>query len=570
MTLRLWPPASQRRALAEVARGDRPADLIVRGGALVDVFTDEVLEGWGVAVLGDRVAKVASDDELPAGPRTRLIQLEGRLVAPGLVESHTHLVRASLAEQMAGQVRCGVTTTVVETLEPAYVGGVPAVEALLAEAATAPGRVFLTLGGLAVPDHSLDARLPPAEAWAPLLDHPLVAGVGEVYWAETLRGHPRTEGLIEAALRRDLTVEGHGAGARPPSLAALQALGATADHEAIDAADLRARLRLGLWAEARHGATRQDLDQIAPLWQEGGVDLRRLTLVNDGVEPEDLLAGRSLNVVVERACELGLALPAALRMASHGPAERFGIGRWLGGLAPGAFADLIVLPRHGPVRPDLVLVGGRPPDPPAPFERPRLASGVGAATLQPALVTPLPAGRHRAMRQAGPTVTRESETEGQDALWVIALDRDDASRGFRGLLLDFGMARGAVAWSSGWEAAGPLLAGNDEADLRPALERLRALDGGAVVVAGGRVLAEWRAPITGLLSPAPLATVVDEVRGVNRALRDLGAATPNPLLTLETLTTTAIPFLRITPDGYYRARDGSRAPLRDNVPTTRS
>jgi adenine deaminase len=93
------------------------------------------------------------------------------------------------------------------------------------------------------------------------------------------------------------------------------------------------------------------------------------------------------------------------------------------------------------------------------------------------------------------------------------------------------------------------------------LERLRALDGGAVVIGDGRVLAEWRAPITGLLSPAPLATVAEEVRGVNRALRELGAVTDNPLLTLETLTTTAIPFLRITPAGYYRARDGSRAPL---------
>lgn len=567
MTLRLHPPAAQRRALAGVARGERHADLVLRGGALVDVFTDELLEGWGVAVLGDRVAKVAPDHELPVGPGTRVIELQGRVVAPGLVESHTHLLRVSPAEQIAGQVRCGVTTTVVETLEPAYVGGVPAVEALLAEAASAPGRLFFTLGGLAVPDPVMDARLPPAEDWAPLLDNPLVAGVGEVYWAETLRGHPRTEGLVEAALQRGLTAEGHGAGARPPALAALQALGAVADHEGIGDADLRARLRLGLWTEARHGATRQDLDEIAPLWQAGGLDLRRLTLVTDGVEPEDLLAGRSLNAVVERACELGLPLPTALRMASQGPAERFGVGPWLGGLAPGAFADVIVLPRDGGVQPELVLVGGRPVGPPAPFEWPPLASGVGDATLQGPLVAPLPAGLHRAMRLVGPTVTRESETLGEDAVWVIALDRADASRGFRGLLVDFGLARGAVAWSSGWEAAGPVLAGNDESDLRQALERLRALDGGAVVVAGGQVLAEWRAPIAGLLSQAPLATVAEEVRGVNRALRELGATSPNPVLTLETLTTTAIPFLRITPEGYYRARDGSRARLWDTVRT---
>jgi adenine deaminase len=174
------------------------------------------------------------------------------------------------------------------------------------------------------------------------------------------------------------------------------------------------------------------------------------------------------------------------------------------------------------------------------------------------------------MLLTGPTVTRETDTERSDALWVIALDRADPARGFRGLLLDFGLARGAVAWSSGWEAAGPVVAGNEPADLRRALDRLVALDGGAVVVAGGKVLAEWKAPVTGLFSPAPLAVVAEEVRGVNRALRELGAATPNPLLTLETLTTTAIPFLRITPEGYYRARDGSRPSLWDTAPASRS
>jgi adenine deaminase len=570
VTLRLGPSPAERRALAEVARGNRPADLVVRGGALVDVFTDEVLEGWGVAVCGDRVATVAPDGDLPAGPETQVIELAGRLVAPGLVEGHTHLIRCSLAELIAGQVACGVTTTFLESLEPAYVGGVPAVEALLAEAAEVTGRAFLTLGGLAVPDRVFDGRIPPAEVWAPLLDHPLVAGVGETYWAEFLRGHARTEGLVEAAFERGLTTEGHGAGARASSLAALAALGAVADHEGIDAADLRARLRLGFWAEARHGATRQDLEQIAPLWQEGGLGLRRLTLVTDSVEPGDLLAGRSLNAVVERARDLGLPLPAALRMASLAPAERFGAGRWLGGLAPGAFADLIVLPREGPVRPDLVLVGGRPPGPPTRFIRPSTASGVGAATLREAHLTPLGPGPHRAMCLTGPTVTRELETGGSGVLWVIALDRTDPGRGFRGLLLDFGLARGAVAWSTGWEAAGPLVAGTDAGDLRLAMERLRALQGGAVVVAGGQVLAEWRAPINGLLSPAPLAVVVDQVRAVNRALRDLGAVTPNPLLTLETLTTTAIPFIRITPEGYYRARDGSRVPLQDTAPTPSS
>lgn len=562
MTLRLAPDAATRRHLADVARGVAVPDLVLRGGALVDVYTDEVLEGWGVAVAGDRIASLGPAVDTLIGEETRVIELDGRIVAPGLVEGHTHLVRASISELVCGQLAAGVTTTIAESMELALAGGVEAVQDLLREAAGVPGRAFLTLGGILVPDDEVDARVAPAPQWERLLDDHLVAGVGEMYWAEVLRGHGRTEQLVQGALERGLTVEGHGAGARHPALAALAALGATADHEGIDGEDLRTRLRLGLWAEARHGSTRQDLDRIAPLWQDGHLDLSRLTLTCDGVEPDQLLRQESLNAVVERAVELGLPFARAVRLASRGPAERFGIARWLGGITPGAFADLVILPRDDRFRPDRVLVGGREPVPAA------VAGSGGPSRARPLqmpreeLLQRPPAGRWRAMQLSGPTVTREVESDGTDALLVVALDRGERCRGACGLLLGFGMDRGAVAWTTGWEAPGPVACGSAPEELRHALSALRDLGaGGVAVVAGGRVFAAWRADVAGIVSSAPLPTIVRDVEAVQAALRSLGAITPNPMLTLETLTTTAIPFLRLTASGYYRARDGSRPGL---------
>src|SRR5207237_5472396 len=99
---------------------------------------------------------------------------------------------------------------------------------------------------------------------------------------------------------RGLTVEGDGAGAKEPILNPFAAYGIAADHEGIDAADTLNRARLGFYAEVRHGATRQDLPAIARLWQDGEVhDFGRLALVSDGVEPDELGAGRSLNRAVE-------------------------------------------------------------------------------------------------------------------------------------------------------------------------------------------------------------------------------------------------------------------------------
>jgi adenine deaminase len=454
-----------------------------------------------------------------------------------------------------------VTTTIVESLELAVVVGLDGVRALLTAAQGTAGRLLFTASGLVVCDRERDVELD-RDDWASLLDHPRIAGLGEVYWGDLLRGHSRSRAMIDAALERGLPVEGHGAGARLPALNALAAHGVSADHESIGPEDVLGRLRLGLHTELRHGATRQDLPAVASLWREHPIDGSRLSFVTDGLEPDLAARGDSLNWVVEQAVELGLPLPKAVRMASHNVAVRFGLGRWLGGLAPGMLADLVVLPRGGGFRPRLVLVGGRRPGPSAQPEYPAwMLDTVRLEGMRPDLLVHPGPGRWRAMRQLAPVVTREVESDGSDALVCAVVDRLGGSRGFRGLWEGFGLRGGGVAITSAWESPGMVIAGDRPADMAAAARRVQDLHGGAVVVADGRVLAEWPAPLAGLYSTAPYGRVVDEVGAVNRALAGLGCPWPNPVLALETLTTAAIPFLRIWAGGYHRLRDGARAGL---------
>ncbi len=561
MTVRLQPSPATMRRLAEVAEGRARADLVLMGGAVVNVYTEEVHRDWGVAVADGRVAYLGPDAESRAGDQTEVIDLTGDILAPGLIEGHTHLTRIQVSDMVDLQVRAGVTTSIVESMELAAVCGPDGVRALLDGAEHMPGRLYYTISGLIVGDPQHDSIFQAGE-WIPLLDHPLVAGVGEIYWADMLRGHPRTEALVAAALERGLAVQGHAAGARLPALNALAGLGVGSDHEGITAEDVLSRLRLGLTAMARHGATRQDLPAIAELWRGRNVDPGRLALVTDGLEPEALAAGNSLNWVVEQAVELGLSLPRAIRLASRNVAEHFGLGRWLGGIGPGMLADLVVLPRGGGFRPRLVLVGGRRPElAPAKRYPDWMLDTVKLDSLDEALLAHPGPGRWRAMELTAPIVTREAETDGSDALVCAVADRTGGPRGFRGLLKGFGLKNGAVAISSAWECPGVLLVGDRPADLAIAARRLRDLHGGAVVVSEGNVLAEWAAPVAGLYSERPLADVVDQVAAVNGAARALGCPWPNPILTLETLTTAAIPFLRIWAGGYTRLKDGSHAGL---------
>lgn len=552
------PSAAVLRRLAAVAQGAAEADLVLTGGSLVNVFTEEVQEAWGVAVADGRVGFVGPDAEVlaRAGDGTERVDLAGDLVAPGLVEGHTHLTRVRPSEMMDRQVACGVTTTIVECQELSFIVGAEGARVFLDEAERLAGRVFYTVSGLISVDPGQDRGLS-ADDWVPLLDHPRVVGLGEVYWADLLRGHRRTEALIEAALARGLPVEGHGAGARPRAIQALAAWGVSSDHEGIDADDVLIRLRSGLIALARHGATRQDLPAIAPLLSNQQVDLSRLGLVSDGVEPEALARGESLNAIVEAAVELGVPLARAVRMASLTVAEHFGLGRSLGGLAPGMLADLVVFPPRG-FRPRLVLVGGRTPEPSRPSAYPDwMLDTVNPPPLRPELLVRPPTGRWRAMRFKAELVTEEVESDGSSDLVCSVVDRTGGERGFRGLLQGFGLRDGAAAISSGWECPGVLVVGDSPEDMAAAVGRLRELRGGAVVAGRGRVLAEFAAPVAGLYSTEPLAAVVSQVAGVNGALRELGSTMANPLLSLEVLTTGAIPHLRIWAGGYRRLKDGA-------------
>ena len=134
----LWgpPPAGGLRHLAAVAQGGAEADLVLTGGSLVNVFTEEVQEAWGVAVAGGRVAFVGPDAEVlaRAGDESERVDLAGDLVAPGLVEGHTHLTRVLPSEMMDRQVACGVTTTIVESQELSFIVGAEGARVFLDDA----------------------------------------------------------------------------------------------------------------------------------------------------------------------------------------------------------------------------------------------------------------------------------------------------------------------------------------------------------------------------------------------------------------------------------------------------
>jgi adenine deaminase len=517
-------PGDSREGLLRVASGERPADLVVRGGTLANVYTGELLDGWGVAVAGRRIALIGPEADACIGPDTTVIEAGGQVIAPGFVDGHTHLdFLHRLDRYLEKAIPTGLTAFVTETPVLCTVGGVPAVEAFLAHLARLPITGFATVPSISYLCSDTGGGQPRVtlEEVARLLEDPAVLGLGEIYWPALLAGRPDLLTLIAKAEALGKCVDGHTAGARGRKLVGLAAAGLSSCHEPITPDEVRARLRLGLYTMIRDGSVRRDLPALRGALT--GMSPRRLMLASDGAWAQHLVEQGYLDDSARQAVRLGLAPMQALQAITLVPAERFGIDDRLGGLAPGRQADLVLLSDLPDFRPGLVIARGRVVAadgrmtvaiPPPTFPDGCLPSPWAARPLRTEdLRIPAAPGRDRVrvrvMHLAAEILTRAVVREvavrdgaveadpAADLLKVVALDRHGAGRCGRGLLSGFGLSRGAVATSASFDAVNLVAVGGNDADMLAALERVLALGGGMVAAAGGVVRAEVPLPLGG-------------------------------------------------------------------------
>jgi adenine deaminase len=569
-----------------VALGRRPADLVVRGGQLANVYTGELLDGWGVAVAGSRIALIGPEADERIGPETTVVEARGDVIAPGYIESHAHLDHLHrLDRYLAAAIPTGLTTLVTETSVLAEVDGLRAIEDFLATFPSLPVTVLATAPVIAYLLGDRGDGRPPIdeEEMARLLEEPAVLGLGETYWPAALEGREGLPRLMAKAESLGKTVEGHSAGAHGAKLAAFAAAGPTSCHEPISLEQVQARLRLGLFTMVRDGSIRRDTGALAG--GLAGPATRRLILASDTVWAPDLLERGYLDEAARQAVKMGLAPMQALQALTLTPAEHFRLDGRVGGLAPGRQADMLLLPDLAAFRPRVVIAQGRPvaeegrmavpiPSPgpgQAPLPGPRLPPAFGPDTL--AIAAPARRVAVRVIHFTGEIVTeervRDLEAAGgllrpapdADLLKAVVLDRHGRGHMARGFVSGFGLREGALACSISFDTSNLVLLGAGDEAMLLAAARMQALGGGVVVAAGGRIAAELPLPLGGVASPAPLAGLAAELRAVNAALRDLGCVRANPLLSAQVLTFTAIPALRIRERGLWDVRRSRGVPL---------
>ncbi len=572
------------KRLARVALGKEPAEIILNNGNVVNVYTGEVLEGQQVIVAGGRIAYVGPPGDFPAGPGTEVIDVAGQVIIPGLIDGHIHMDGwMRVGEFVRLSLPGGTTTVITDSGASASAMGVEGVKAFLEQCRDQPQRFFVMAPTITYlcsyrgnGKKALDNR-----GMIELLDLPEVVGLGEIYWTHLLNGSPDEDlvDLVEAAIARGKTVEGHGAGARKQKLAAMAAHGMDACHEPITAGEVRERLRLGMATMIREGSVRRELEEVIGPLAGMKLDLRRAILVSDGLWPSALMRLGHMDYIVQKAIDLGLDPVQAISMASLNVAEHFKLEGDLGGIAPGKCADLVVIPDLRTIRARLVICRGRVVARdgkltaiPARREYPaRFYSCVNLPRLSPEFFSLRAGGpevRVRAIQMvtsivnrevalALPVVNGEASARGLDnVIKVAVLERNEGSGCWAmGFLQGSGLSRGAFATSFSFDEGNLVVMGADDRDMAAAVNRVTELGGGLVYCCQGRVVAELPMPIFGAVSDLAGPEVAAGIESVERTLKDAGWAHDNPLLTAFTITFTAIPSIRLSARGYWLAKE---------------
>jgi adenine deaminase len=561
-----------RTALVEAARGDRQLDLVIRGCTLLNVYTGEIYPA-DIGIFGDRIAVVDKARQLGLHGAAEL-DARGLIAIPGFIDTHVHIESTMVTPPnfARGVLPFGTTTVVIDPHEIANVNGRAGVEYMLRASEGLPLRVYITVPscvpavlGLETAGAAFDAN-----DIAEMLKWPRVIGVAELMdYPGIVRQEPRMAAIAEAGLAAGKALEGHAPLLGGRELAAYLAAGVDSDHESRDWEEMVEKLQAGMWIYGRENTFRRSAADLARALEEIPHPWN-VALCTDDIDPDDLLQrghmDRGLRVLIERGVEPALAI----RFATLNGAARYGL-RDLGALAPGKLADIVLIESLRDLRAKVVLSGGQVV----------ARDGALTATFADPLAPPLENSVHIAPLSAETFFLRRPGVTGDVVLKILDIDPNrttriaEATLRFRNGMCQFPLPKdftllsvvprhgqthppslavlrgvplrtGALATSVAHDSHNLIVAGRTPEDMALAAQTVADIGGGAVLVAGGVVLATVRLPVAGLMSAEPVETVAAEVRAFNEQARGLGLGGSSPVLAISAMALPVAPFFRIT------------------------
>lgn len=569
------------KKLLAAAGGQAPADIVVKNGKLVNVYTKEIYEG-GVAISGDKIAAVG-DVEYAIGEGTEVIDAGGNYITPGFIDGHIHPESSSLSIRSFAELvlKHGTTAVMTDLHEIGVVAGLEGIEAVLEEAEATDLKLYFV-----VPSHvpfapnleTSGGHFNP-EIIKKALERKDAVGISEVVGPYILNGFPELmESMDHVNHMPGKTCQGHLPDIEGAALNTCLAAGVTTDHESLSGEDALARLRNGCHLMIREGsAARNMADCLKPILEQK-LDTSRVSIVTDDLHTVDAVDRGHLDDAVRTALKNGVDFPTAIQMVSLNAARAFHLDDEIGGLAPGKRADLNITTGEEAFEVLSVISGGKQI-----VDHKKCLVSYPKAEHKPCLlnttrlknpITPdsfkiyAPEGAKKVRVQVMDTLPWIPITQGreavldvkdgvvqcdisQDVLYIAQVERyginGNVGKAFMG---GFHLQAGAIASSVGHDNHNVIVMGTNFEDMAKAVNYLIDIGGGQVVVKDGEILGAVEYPVCGLLSDLSGEELADEKRKLNGIIHELGCPITIPFMFLSFICLAAIPVYAITDVGF--------------------
>ncbi len=546
------------KELIDVAAGRRKADLILRNGRIVDVFSGEIITD-DVVIHGDRIAAIGSGYEA-----VEVVDVSGKFVMPGFIEGHIHIESSMLSPRRFAEAvsKLGTTTVIADPHEIANVLGLEGIKFMIDDSEGLPVDIFF-MAPSCVPATNMETSgaVLTADDLIKLKDEPRVLGLAEMMnFPGVVLGLPD---VLEKLAAFDLK-DGHAPLLSGKDLNAYIAAGIYSDHECENPEEALEKLRRGVHVMVREGTGARNLDALIGIVNENNWAF--LSLVSDDRHPGTIVDEGHLNYLIRRAMDKGVSLVNSVRMATINTARYFRLHD-RGGIAPGKIADIVVaeeLPDvlHVIKSGRFVLRDGKPVVSVDVPESRRIGRVEVEPSVEKIVVRPSGGKMRVIVAHEGSLITdvmlAEPKIEGdvvvsdpdRDILKVSVWERHRGTGNVGvGFVHGFGLKKGAIAGSVAHDSHNIIAVGVDDSDIVAAVKHIAEMGGGLAVVSDGKVIASLPLPIAGLMSDEPIERVAAMERRLNEAAGELGSPMKAPFMTLSFMALPVIPHLKLTDKG---------------------
>lgn len=557
-----WRNRELRRHV-RVLDGLEAPTLVLKNSTYLNTFTKQWLEGH-IWIVDDRIVYVGS--KLPRNTSgTEIKDCEGKYLVPGYIEPHAHPFQLYNPEELANYAaRFGTTTLINDNMLWLFLLEQKKAFTLLEEFSKLPSSMYWWArfdAQTELQDEEEMFNTPDILSW---LSHPAVVQGGELTsWPKLLAGDDRLLYWIQEAKRLGKPVEGHFPGASEKTLTKMKLLGVSADHESMTGEEVIQRLQLGYRVGLRHSSIRPDLpkliDEIVKLKLP---TYDNLTFTTDGATPGFYEHGL-INICIEIAIEHGIPVEDAYRMASYNAAVHYNMEEQLGSISPGRIAHINILQEKDNPHPTGVLAKGKwvvkdgvkqEQKQLIDWEKYGLKSleldwemdenelqfsvPVGLDLVNDVIIKPY---------AIETDITLEEIPSDKNEAFLLLIDREGKWR-VNTTIRGFTEGLGAIA--SSYSTTGDLVfIGKSKPDILLAWKRLKAIGGGIVLVHEGEVLLEIPLNLSGIMHNGTMEELIAKENKFKQILKDFGYPYNDPIYTIFFLSSTHLPYIRITQQG---------------------